>query len=150
MIKYIPNQKIDGSYTFVAGAGDGVEEAEGKVMPVFRYGYVQRLSPRPPEEVKDAARELGQGSKDRFLELLDRLDDVHIIGDIEDFENRWDVFETSMGWRAYFASESYAMFKDHFKCQGHSHYDYRKFSDVITLFKRWLKNKVRKKESWEE
>ena len=126
-------------------------DEKSKILPIVQYGYYQTVSKNFPDEFKVMAKDMVNKEMKNIINLLDRLDDVHYIGDFEIFEDSSGMmFHTeNIGFKGYFASESYKLFEAHFRCKESHWLEPKSFKDVAKFIKAFIKYKTKKKYEWE-
>ena len=127
-------------------------DENSKTLPIVQYGYYQTVSKGFPEEMKVMAKEMVNNEMKNLINLLDRLDDVHYIGDFEIFENRSGMMSLhfeDIGFKGYFASESYKLFEAHFRCKKSHWLEPKSLKSVGNFIKQYIKYKTKKKYDWE-
>lgn len=126
-------------------------DENSKILPIVQYGYYQTISKDFPDELKSMARETVDRDLKNLINLLDRLDDVHYIGDFEIFEKQSGMMYhfTDIGFKGYFASESYKLFEAHFRCKQSHWLEPKSLKSVGKFIKEYIKYKTKKKYEWE-
>jgi hypothetical protein len=127
-------------------------DENSKTLPIVQYGYYQTVSKSFPEEMKVMAKEMVSNEMKNLINLLDRLDDVHYIGDFEIFENKSGMMYhfQDVGFKGYFASESYKLFQAHFRCKLIHSPKPKSLKSVGKFIKEYIKYKTKKKYEWEK